>query len=206
MANMSIMISAYFGMALFLSQFLHSYYVKRDPKYKGNLAIGLPYFNVGSVNYKYGYLTAFIILFSGFFITFSLLSLIPSIEGSTFGEFFISYGRNVLLALFAIYLFAQVVGPSASKLFIDGIAMFMVMVIIYSSTKDANFSSIIGPMGVIASISYALAGKWICDFQRDRVRKYGVKHVYFIPTFYMFGSLTFNWVVGIMIALTTYLG
>ena len=206
MTNMPMVISAYFGAALFLSQFLHSYYVKRDPKYKGNLAIGFPFFNAGSVSYKFGYHTAFIILFSGFFITFSLLSLIPSIGSSTFGEFFSSYGYYVLLTLIAIYSFAQVVGPSASRLFIDGIAMFMVMVIIYSSTKDANFSGIVAPVGVIASISYALASKWVCDFQRDRVRKYGVKHVYFIPTFYMFGSLTFNWVVGIMIALTAYLG
>jgi len=193
---MSIVISAYFGMALFLSQFLHSYYVKKDPKYKGNLAVGFPFFNVGSVKYTFGYQTAFVLLFSGFFITLTALRFCPPIENFTFAEFFQGYGGHIFLTLIAVYSLAQVVGPSASKSAIDGVAVIMVMIILYSMTKDANSNIILTILVAIATISYSSALWWIGNFQRYRIKGHGVKYVYFIPTLYGIGSLTFDLMVG----------
>lgn len=120
----------------------------------------------------------------------------PSPENFTFAEFLF-----ILLALIAIYVPAQVLGPSATKCAIDAVAVIMVMMILYSMAKHANFSFILSIVGPLATMGYSSALWWIGKFQRDRLRKYDVKHVYFIPALHIIGSFTFDLVVGTVIAL-----
>lgn len=198
-------IAIYFSISIVLSQILHTYYVKNDPAYKGRLGIGIPFFNKDTVDYKFGYSSAVVVLISSTFVLFSVFNLLPPLGNLTFDKLFFDYALWIFLTIIGIGLISEMTNPSATKILLDLTAVFMICIILYSSTISPNTAIIAMSIGTMTTVVFLVGINWISQFQKDRVKESGYVHVYFNPALYYFGSFGFNLVVGVTLTVAALL-
>jgi hypothetical protein len=168
-----LLVSFYIASALSLAQFLHSWYVKNDPIYKGKMGIGLSFFHGHTANYTFGYLAAGLLFICVFLVTFSTFSVMPLLKTLTLESFLWKYGVWIGLQLVAFYILADMVGPSASKLIQNALALFMAFMILSACTEDVDLQQVLANWQNSWPIYAAPIGwgmYWVTAFQRDRMK------------------------------------
>jgi hypothetical protein len=214
---LKIAISFYFASSLSLSHFLHSWYVNKDPVYKGRSGLGLSFFHQKSVSYKIGYYITPVLFSTIFSIVLLTLFKIPSLKTITLEIFLWKYGIWLLLEMIVIYILCDVVNPSGSKLIQNALTIFIGFIILRSSTSDATLEGVLTNWQNSWPIYAAPIGwgiYWITVFQRDRLthdKRKGkdeserqLMGVYRVPVIYYFGPVFWSIFVGFFISVVSY--
>lgn len=192
-------IAIYFSFSIFLSQILHTYYVKNDPAYKGRLCVGIPFIKKATVDCKFGYLSAVVVFVSSLSVLISIFNVLPPLGGLTCDKLS-DYALWIFLPLFGIELVAVLTNMSATKIPLDLTAIFMIGIILYSSTIAPTPIVIVASIGAVFTPVFSFGIFWISQFQKDRLKHSSYVHIYGIPVLYYFGSLGFNGIVGSLLA------
>lgn len=226
----NILISFYLSSALSLSQFLHSWYVKNDPIYDGKMGIGLSFFHHNYVKYTFGYLMSGLLFILVFIVVFSTLNVMPPLKSLTFEQFLWKYGIWLFLKILAIYIISDAMGPSASKLIQNIVAIFGGFMILSACTIDMSLERILDNWQNTWPIYAAPIGwgiYWVTAFQRDRMKREKEKRnrdssnntiniqesehtdieeltVYRVPVIYYFVVVFWNILLGFGFSLSNY--
>lgn len=214
---LKIVISLYFASSLSLAHFLHSWYVKEDPIYKGEMGIGPSFFHKDSTRYTYGYIMTPILFALIFIVTLSTLSIMPELKTLTFDSFLWNYGLWIFLEMVVIYFICDAVSPSGSKLIQNALAIFIGFMILRSSTADATLDIVLANWQNNWPIYAAPIGwgmYWVTAFQRDRMRRAAsvakdkseqqVMGVYRVPVIYYFVVIFWNIFFGFGFSLLSF--
>lgn len=199
----NIALPIYFSISITLSQILHTYYVKKDPKYNGRLGIGIPFFNKNTVDYKFGYISAIVVFFSSMLISLSIFNLLPALDNLSVKDLFFNYSIWIFLPLVGLNLFSWTFNPSATKILLDSTTLFMVAIILYSSAVNPNSNIVMSSIIFMASMTSGMGIVWVSQFQKHRLDY--PQHVWFIPSLYYFASLIFNMFTGTILAIVSLL-
>lgn len=215
-------ISLYLSVGFFLSQFLRSYYVKRDPQYsdvkynrqwhnyvmdkndkgKGRFEVGFSYFHSrkDTVRYRYGYITAIFLGITTLGILIPIFHLLPPYSNIGATQYIIDYLVWLIIPIVVIYCISDVFGPSLTKLVLNGALIVMVGLMIYVSFPDVSkpFWPIVSSLIAFVTLLVGIGYYWVISWVRDRVGKYGVIATYRAPTIYYGGSLAYIVIVGII--------
>lgn len=215
-------ISLYLSFGFFWSQFLRSYYVKRDPQYgdakynrqwhnyvmdqddrgKGRFEVGFSFFHSrkDTVRYRYGYVTAILLGLITLGILVSIFNILPAFGSIDAMQYFRNYLIWLIIPLVAIYCISDVFGPSLVKLILNGALIVMAGLMFYVSFPDVSkpflpiAALVIGFVSFIATIGY----RWVTSWVKDRIGTYGVLATYRAPTIFYGGTLIYIVLFGVI--------
>jgi hypothetical protein len=211
--ELKLVLAVYFAAALTISQWLHSYYAARHPKYHGKLSLGFPWHDAKAeakltrvpIHRNFAFQSCVVLLFLAFIITIVALRPLPAFGTQSLSEFFFTHFWFVLLPLLAVVSISQMFGPGGLKGWLDAVTIFLVLLALYSGTTDKN-SLFLGTVFVSGTpFVFGIVKWWIsnmgAEVPRSKYRKF-----LFAAGLYGFGSLSFVWFVGWLIVLMVFLG
>lgn len=189
-----VVIACYFALALSLSQYVHSWYVKRDPIYRGKLGLGLPFFHSRETSYKVGYFSGiFIGIFAFVVLLLIMLLCLPQLDTLSFEQFLHTYLWIPVLMMF-LGMGVTVVGPSATKIVLNATAVVTALILFYASSEDINFQDVLRlwkDLWPFYALLIGLGAYWITGYQRHMLELKGKdpSWIYHAPVIYYYGVL-----------------
>jgi len=204
---MSVAISGYAGAAMFLSHYLYTSYVKKDPEFSGKLSVGFGLGGNWEVNYKYGYYSSILIGVATFFIMAGVLMLLPATEELTIAGLIRSYVW-VLIPAFALVFISHFSGASISKLGLNVMTIAMIYLCTYASIESADLKFMIQCILAGGAALAAVGVAWHVFYQEPRLKIYaereGFRAVFYGPATYFWSSFALILGVGSVLALCIY--
>jgi hypothetical protein len=202
-----LLIASYVGVAMFLAQFLYAHYVRNDPEFKGRLPMGIRFSGNFTVNYKYGYRSAYLLGVCSMLLVAVLLLFFPEVQSLTIAELI----RNSwwrLMATLVLVLFSHFLATSTTKLAFNLSTVGMMWLSLYASIAEANFEFLVQSIIAFAAFMGALGVGWFMFFQAPRLRKFEDRRDYrnwvLNPVEYFWGTYAWNVGAGGIVAILVY--
>jgi len=197
----SIIVSIFFATSIALYQYLHCYYVSKDPVCKGELGVGWPVINSGIVQLKnskllwknYGVQSAFTLFVSGFFISLVVSNSIFILKEVTNLEFFLAF-----IALLSVAALSQVMGAGWYKGFLAIILIIQISIIWYFLNGNFEQSYLFAAMGALIPMSTGFASFWMRSMLTRLTKKQREKNVYILGL-YSAGSPLITWIMWLIL-------
>ncbi|MCJ7572198.1 MAG: hypothetical protein MUO82_10060 [Candidatus Thermoplasmatota archaeon] len=199
--NNSVLVSIFFAASIALYQYLHCYYVSKDPVCKGELGVGWPVINSGIIQLdnskpllkNYGVQSAFTLFVSGFFISLVVSNSIFMFKEITNLEIFLA-----VTALLSVAALSQVMGAGWYKGFLAIILIIQIGIVWYILTGNFEGSYIFAAMGVLATMTTGFAGFWMHSMLSRLTKKQRGENVYILGL-YSAVSPSITWIMWLVL-------
>jgi len=198
--NNSVLVSIFFATSIALYQYLHCYYVSKDPVCKGELGVGWPVINSGIVQLNnskslwknYGVQSALTLFVSGFFISLVVSNSIFILKEVTNLEFFLA-----IIALLSVAALSQVMGSGWYKGFLAVILIIQISIIWYILYGNFEQSYFFPAVSILVPISTGFAGFWMRSMLTRLTKKQREKNVYILGLYSAVSPLItwFMWLI-----------
>ncbi|MBC8275852.1 MAG: hypothetical protein H8E40_12905 [Chloroflexi bacterium] len=214
----ALLIAFYFGITMFLSQYLHTRYIDRDQDYKERrgekrLGLGFSFIHNFSIEPQYGYFGAKVIGICSFVTLLSFLMLLLRANNLTTAELLSKYHFLwISFPAISLLVIADIIGRSGTKLFLNITAFGMLILLVFATLKDMTFNTIMTWAVGWATVSVTLGGMGYAAFQfyiswrykrYKQVNKVGIS-LHFSPALYFWGTWGVNALLGFVFVIIVF--
>lgn len=204
----SLLCAFYLATSLFLSQYLHTRYIDKDYEYKKRLGdrrlgIGISFIHSIYIEPRYGYLAAKVVGICSFIVILSILALFFNVKESPTTTDFLSKLNFLWICLptVSMILIADIVGRSATKLFLNATAAAMLLILVFASLGDVSFSTVmawsirwVGALVALGGMGYGAFRAYVSGRHKKYESKRGVSgSIHLSPALYFW----FVWLVNV---------